>query len=54
MPEPCECHRSFAYVTRFHTGHCCFFPESQACHPDEVAEWVRQRDARRSGGSDRG
>lgn len=44
--EPCRCHRSFAYVTGIHEGHCCFFPASQTCHPDEVAEWERERDRR--------
>ena len=47
MSAPCKCHRSFAHVTPFHTGHCCFFPASQTCHEQEVAEWVREH-ARRN------
>jgi hypothetical protein len=45
--QPCKCHQSFAYIAPRHGGHCCYFPESQTCHPAEVAEWERQRDARR-------
>ena len=45
MSEPCKCHQTFASVIPFHTGHCCFFPESQNCHQDEVAEWIRRKEA---------
>lgn len=45
MSEPCKCHQAFARVIPFHTGHCCFFPESQNCHQDEVAEWIRCQEA---------
>jgi len=48
MPEPpCQCHTSFAAVSPTHPGHCCFWPLAQACHPEAVAEWERQRDLRR-------
>jgi hypothetical protein len=46
-PKPCQCHESFAYISPTHRGHCCFVPESQTCHPAEVAEWERGRDRRR-------
>lgn len=42
--EPCQCHKNFAPVTPTHTGHCCFVPATQTCHPDEVAEWVRKKE----------
>lgn len=45
--EPCKCHRSHAYVAPFHPGHCCFWPPTRTCHPDEVAEWERQSNLRR-------
>jgi hypothetical protein len=47
MPDPCQCLKSFAAVSPIHPGHCCFLPATQTCHPVEVAEWERQRDARR-------
>lgn len=40
--EPCRCHRSYAMVSPFHAGHCCFWPASQTCHAEEVAEWERE------------
>jgi hypothetical protein len=40
--RPCQCHQSFAYISPIHSGHCCFIPETQTCHPDEVAEWERR------------
>jgi len=43
MPEPCQCHASFAAVSPTHPGHCCFWPLAQSCHPEAVAEWERQR-----------
>lgn len=53
MPEstagPCPCHKSFAAISPAHPGHCCFFPDGQTSHPQEVAEWERQRDLRRAG-----
>lgn len=51
--KPCRCHRSFASITPFHEGHCCFFPPGQTCHPEEVAEWERQRDLRHAGAQDK-
>ena len=45
--DPCQCHQSFAYITNRHGGHCCFFPETQTCHPDEVAAWERERQRQR-------
>lgn len=42
--EPCQCMWSWAYITNSHSGHCCFFPATQTCHPEEVAEWERKRD----------
>ena len=45
-PGPCQCHSSFAYVTGFHPGHCCFWPETQDCHQAEVAAWEAERDRR--------
>lgn len=47
LPEPCQCMTSWAYITNRHDGHCCFFPATQTCHPEEVAEWERGRDRRR-------
>ena len=41
---PCQCMTSWAYISPMHDGHCCFQPATQTCHPDEVAEWERQRD----------
>lgn len=41
--RPCQCHKSFATVTALHGGHCCFFPISQTCHAEEVAEWERKK-----------
>lgn len=46
---PCKCHQNFAYIAPIHSGHCCFLPESQTCHPEEVAAWEAERDRRRSG-----
>ena len=44
--DPCRCLKSFAYVTGFHPGHCCFWPTTQDCHPAEVAAWEAERDRR--------
>ena len=44
-PEPCKCHRNFAYVAPTHPGHCCFLPAGQDCHQQEVAAWEAKRDA---------
>jgi len=46
QPVPCKCHTSFAYISPTHTGHCCFVPATQQCHPEEVAAWERGRDRR--------
>jgi hypothetical protein len=43
-PEPCQCMTSFAAISPIHSGHCCFLPATQTCHPEEVAEWERGRD----------
>ena len=40
---PCKCHQNFAYIAPRHGGHCCFFPASQSCHPDEVRLWERRK-----------
>ena len=45
-PGPCRCHRSFAYISDMHPGHCCFWPEGQDCHQAEVAAWEAERDRR--------
>jgi hypothetical protein len=39
-PRPCQCHNA-ATVVPFHNGHCCFWPTTQTCHPEAVAEWER-------------
>jgi|GEM_PF-5212446 len=44
MAEPCKCHRSHAYITPTHSGHCCFYPASQNCHPEEAAAWVAEHE----------
>lgn len=44
-PAPCRCLHSHAAVTPMHSGHCCFWPESQTCHLDEVADWQADHDA---------
>ena len=49
---PCKCHRNFAYIAPTHSGHCCFVPESQTCHSDEVAAWVKKRDELRLAGKE--
>lgn len=46
MSEPCQCHNSHAAVIPFHSGHCCFYPETQDCHPDAVVEWVAEHERR--------
>lgn len=46
MSEPCKCHKSFASVIPMHTGHCCFYPETQTCHEAEVAAWVQENETR--------
>lgn len=38
-PGPCRCHDSHAHVAPPHSGHCCFWPPSQICHPAAVAAW---------------
>ena len=45
---PCRCHRNDAYIAPAHAGHCCFFPATQTCHPDEVATWLIQDRIRRA------
>lgn len=47
MSDPCRCHNNHAMVTAFHAGHCCFFPASQTCHPEEVASWETEEAERR-------
>lgn len=42
---PCRCHRSHATVSPTHSGHCCFLPATQTCHPAAVATWITE-DAR--------
>ena len=44
MTDPCKCHNSHAAVVPSHTGHCCFFPEGQTCHTEEVAAWVAEHE----------
>ena len=44
-PGPCQCHDSLACISPIHPGHCCFLPETQDCHRDEVEAWERKRDA---------
>lgn len=46
--KPCRCHDSHAAVTPFHSGHCCFFPPDQTCHPQEVATWEAIHDRERN------
>lgn len=46
--DPCKCHQNFAYIAPFHSGHCCFYPEMQTCHKEEVAEWKRKRNEMRN------
>jgi hypothetical protein len=39
---PCRCHRSHAYISPIHDGHCCCIPETQTCHPVEMAAWIAE------------
>lgn len=37
--EPCQCMRIVAYISPTHSGHCCFLPADQKCHPEAFAAW---------------
>jgi hypothetical protein len=47
--QPCRCLQSWAYISPWHPGHCCFVPASQTCHAEEVAAWEQERMRRRVG-----
>lgn len=40
----CRCCYEHMAISPFHEGHCCFWPATQTCHPDEVAAWEAKRD----------
>jgi hypothetical protein len=39
LSKPCKCMSTHAMVAPRHGGHCCFFPATQTCHAEFVAEW---------------
>jgi hypothetical protein len=47
VTAPCKCHKNFAHIASTHSGHCCFVPATQTCHPGEVAAWVQRKENNR-------